>query len=110
MVVQVNNCDCKLCVVFHSVSLNVVNYTRTCLVATSRGMYSLKMKLNHKRKYGFNPCYRSHPLTGLVETFSVGLVETCLNYPLATLGHYMQQFISELFAIVHNHVNAVFKL
>ena len=25
------------------------------------------------------------PLTGLVETFSVGLVETCFNYPLATL-------------------------
>ena len=28
---------------------------------------------------------RSHPLTGLVETFSVGLVETCFNYQIGTL-------------------------
>ena len=27
----------------------------------------------------------SQPLTLLVETFSVGLVETCFNYPIATL-------------------------
>ena len=46
---------------------------------------SLKTKLNHKRECGIGPFYRSHPLTGLVETFSVGLVETCFNYPLATL-------------------------
>ena len=51
---QVNNCDCKVYVVTHIVTLKVVNYTHTCLLATSRAMYSLKTKLNHKRKYGTN--------------------------------------------------------
>ena len=51
---QVNHCDCKAYVVTHIVSLTVVNYIHTCVLATSRAMYSLKTKLNHKRKHGTN--------------------------------------------------------
>ena len=38
--------------------------------------------MKSQKKYGVSPFYRSHPLTWLVETFSVGLVET---YPFAKL-------------------------
>ena len=47
--VQVNNCDCKVCVVTHNLSVTVVNYTHTCLVTTSRDIYSLKPNLNRNR-------------------------------------------------------------
>ena len=54
--------------------------------------------MKSQNKYGVSPFYRSHPLTGLVETFSV----TIHSLPC------MQYFISELIVLIHKHVNAVF--
>ena len=64
---------------------NVVNYTHTCLVATSRYMYSLKNEIKSQKEIWRQSIVSVAPVTGLVETFSVGLADTCFNYPLVTL-------------------------
>ena len=83
-VVQVNNCGCKICLATHSAHVTVTSYIYTCLVTTSRDIYSPKTKYNRKRKCDVSPFYRSYPLAGLVETFSVAC-ETCFNRPFTTL-------------------------
>ena len=59
------------------VSLKVGNYTHTCVLATSRAMYSLKTKLNHKRKYGTNggSCYLTYSVIalGVIYVSNVGV-------------------------------------
>ena len=46
-VVQVNHCDCKVCVFTPNVSVTLINYIMY-LEVTSRDIYPLKTKLNRK--------------------------------------------------------------
>ena len=69
----------------HNVSITVINYIIYHFSGYFKGYLSTKTEMKSQKKCGVSPFYRSHPLTGLVETFSVGLVETCFNYPRATL-------------------------
>ena len=84
-VVQVNHCDCKVCAFTHNVAITVINYTIYLFSGYFKENVSTKNEMKSQKKYGVSPFYRSHPLAGLVKTFSVGLVETCFNYTLATL-------------------------
>ena len=78
-------CDCKECVFTYNISVTVINYIIYLFSGYFKGYVSTKNEMKSHNKYEVSPFYRSHPLTGLVETFSVGLVETCFNYPFAAL-------------------------
>ena len=51
----------------------------------SRDIYPLKLNEIVKEIMVYVHVIGHNPVTGLVETFYVGLIETCFNYPIATL-------------------------
>ena len=72
---SINNCDYKVCGFTHNVSVTVINYIIYQFSGYFKGYVSTTNEIKSLQKYGVCPFYRSHPLTGLVETFSEGLVE-----------------------------------
>ena len=67
------------------ISITVINYIIYLFSGYFKGYVSIKNEMKSQKKYGVSLFYRSHLLTGSFETFSVGLVETNFNYPLAML-------------------------
>ncbi len=85
-VVQVNNCDCIVWVVTHSVSVTVVNCTLyACSVATSRDNVFTKNEIKSQKEIWRQSILSVASPDGVSWKNSMGLVETCLNCSLATL-------------------------